>query len=58
MTCFLCCDYIREPLQSIERVKRMGIQWHTTEKMRMRIKLSVGNSHWKLVVEDELKVSL
>jgi hypothetical protein len=36
----------------------MGIQRRTTEYNRMRIELSVGGSHGKLVVEEELEVSL
>jgi hypothetical protein len=36
----------------------MGIQWRTKEYNRMRIELSVGDSHEKFVVEEELEVSL
>jgi hypothetical protein len=39
-------------------IKRMGIQRGTTEYNRMRIQLSVGDSHGKLVVKEQLKVSL
>jgi hypothetical protein len=33
-------------------VKRMGIYWHTA------VQLSVEDSHWKFVIEEELEVGL
>jgi hypothetical protein len=52
----LCRVYIREPnskarsCRSREESKRMEILWHTTEYKRMRVRLSVGDSHGKLAV--------
>jgi hypothetical protein len=45
------------------RVNRMGIQWRTAEYNREYenenwVQLSVGDSHGKLVVEEQLEVSL
>jgi hypothetical protein len=36
----------------------MGTQRRTTEYNRMRVQLSVGDSHGKFVVDEELEVSL
>jgi hypothetical protein len=45
----------REKLENwnwkFERVKRMVIQWHTTEYNKMRVQVSVGDNHGKLVAE-------
>jgi hypothetical protein len=46
------------PRLAAERVKRMGTQLYTMECNRMRVQLSVGDGHKKLVVEEELEVSL
>jgi hypothetical protein len=41
----------------IDRIKRMEMQRRTAEYNRMRIELSVGEFHGKLV-DEELEVSL